>query len=380
MNIGLVCPYNIFKGGGVQEHVLALQAELIKRGHTAKIITPWPRSYLGDEPKDVIFMGASTDMKSPLMTTVQVSATGNRDRITEVLDKEQFDILNFHEPWVPIISRQILAKSNAVNIGTFHAKLPDTRVSKTIEKVITPYTRSILKSLHGITAVSEAAAEYVNQLTTRDIEFIPNGIDLNKYQPKPSSKFDTPTIFYIGRLEKRKGVKYLIKAFAQLQKSMPEAQLLIGGDGPERENLEEYVEDMEIENVGFLGFLSESEKLRLMQSSTVFCSPALYGESFGIVLLEAMACGTPIVAGNNPGYEGVLRERGALALVDPKHTDDFSRRLKLMLTDKGLQDGWNDWAKEYVKQFNYPNIVDLYEKVFEDYCAKRASGHVSATA
>lgn len=381
MKIGLICPYNIFKGGGVQEHVLAVQAELLRRGHVAKIITPWPRSYVGDEPENVIFMGASTDMKSPFNTTVQVSATGNRDRITEVLEAEQFDVLNFHEPWVPIISRQILAKSRAVNIGTFHAKLPDTVVSKTLERVITPYTKSILKSLPVLTAVSEAAAQYVQQLSDTPIEFIPNGIDLNKYHPNPGIKSDEPTIFYVGRLEKRKGLKYLLKAFVLLQQTMPEARLLIGGDGPDREKLEEYIADMQIKNVGFLGFLSEADKLRYLQSSTVFCSPAIYGESFGIVLLEAMACGTAIVAGDNPGYEGVLQERGQLSLVDPRQTVEFARRLRLLLTDQELRKTWNAWAGEYVKQYDYPKVVDLYEQLFEsELSKKKARSHAKATA
>lgn len=381
MKIGLICPYNIFKGGGVQEHVLAVQAELLRRGHTAKIITPWPRSYVGDEPENVIFMGASTDMKSPFNTTVQVSATGNRDRITEVLEAEKFDILNFHEPWVPIISRQILAKSQAVNIGTFHAKLPDTVVSKTLESVITPYTKSILKSLDVITAVSEAAAQYVQRLSDAPIEFIPNGIDLKKYQPDLSSKTEAPTIFYIGRLEKRKGLKYLLKAFMLLQETMPRAQLLIGGDGPDREKLEEYVADMQIKHVSFLGFLSDEDKLHYLQSSTVFCSPAIYGESFGIVLLEAMACGTPIVAGDNPGYEGVLQERGQLSLVDSRQTVEFARRLKLLLTDEGLRDAWTSWASEYVRQFDYPRIVDLYEELFEiKIKKKRSQKHAQTSA
>ena len=368
MKIGLICPYNIFKGGGVQECVLSLQSELIKRGHEVKIITPWPRSYKGDEPENVIFMGASTDMKSPLHTTVQVSATGNRDRITEVLQTEKFDVLNFHEPWVPIISRQILAKSNAINIATFHAKMPDTRMSKTLEKVITPYTRSILKSLHCLTAVSDSAASYVKQLTKAPVTIIPNGIDLKKYHPKPSDKYDAPTILYIGRLEKRKGLKYLLKAFSLVQESMTEARLLIGGDGPDREKLEEMSRTLDLKNVEFLGFVREEDKLNLLRSATVFCSPALYGESFGIVLLEAMASGTPIVAGNNPGYQNVMQGRGELSIVDPLHTEDFARRLRLLLVDKGLQKTWNAWATEYVEQFDYPRIVDHYEDIYKSAC------------
>lgn len=354
----------------MQECVLALQSELLRRGHEVKIITPQPRTYDGDSPENVLFVGASTDMKSPLHTVVQVSA-GNGERMAEKLDQEQFDILNFHEPWIPIISRQILAKSDAINVGTFHAKLPDTRMSKTIERVITPYTKGILKSFHALTAVSPAGAEYVQKLTNAPINFIPNGIDLTKYKPKPSIKTEEPTIFYIGRLEKRKGVKYLLRAFAVLQETMPEARLIIGGDGPDREKLEELADGLGLKNITFLGFVEEADKLRLMQSSTVFCAPALYGESFGIVLLEAMACGTPVVAGDNPGYAGVLQGRGELSLVDPRHTDDFARRLHLLLTDEGLRKTWNTWAREYVQQFDYPKIVDQYEALYEKLYSER---------
>lgn len=374
MKIGLISPYNIFKGGGVQEHVLAIQAEFNRRGHTAKIITPQPRGYEGPVPENVIFMGASTDMKSPMHTTVQVSA-GNSERVSQILQEEKFDILNFHEPWQPMISRQILSKSTSINVGTFHAKLPDTRMSKTIERVITPYTKGILKWLDGLTAVSPAASEYVSKLTRKHITYIPNGIDLTKYKAKPASKFAEPTILYIGRLEKRKGVKYLLKAFAVLQEMMPKAQLIIAGDGPDREKLEELSEELGLKHVDFRGFISEAEKLSLLQSATVFCSPALYGESFGIVLLEAMASGTPIVAGDNLGYAGVLQERGELSLVDPHHPVDFARRLHLFLTDEGLRKTYNAWSREYVKQFEYTNIVDQYEELFHRLYNERKAKH-----
>jgi phosphatidylinositol alpha-mannosyltransferase len=129
MKVGLVSPYNIFKGGGVQECIIAIQSELEKRGHHAVIITPQPRNYDGPTPEHVIFLGGSTDFKSPFHTTAQVSATVNVDRLDEVLEQEKFDILHFHEPWVPIVSRQILGRSNTLNIATFHAKLPETAMS-----------------------------------------------------------------------------------------------------------------------------------------------------------------------------------------------------------------------------------------------------------
>lgn len=371
MKIGLFSPYDIFKGGGVQEHIAATQAELSRRGHEAIILTPQPRSYKGNAPKGVMFVGGSADFKSPMATVVQVSVTASPEKVAAVLDEEKFDVLHIHEPWVPIVSRQLLGRSNAVNIGTFHARLPDTRVSKTIERVIKPYTKSILKYIDFFTAVSDPAAQYLKHLANVDVRMIPNGIDLRKYRPDYTANFDKPTIFYVGRLEKRKGVKYLIKAFKQLQQRMPEAQLLIGGTGPDKEKLETLVAEQEIQNVQFLGYLEDAEKIRLMQKADVFCSPALYGESFGIVLLEAMACGTPVVAGANPGYQTVLQETGAIGIVNSKDSSEFARRLEIFLTNQEIKKLWQTWAKTYVKQFDYKHIVDQYEALYDEACKKR---------
>ncbi|PID32247.1 hypothetical protein CR970_01520 [Candidatus Saccharibacteria bacterium] len=367
MKIGLVLPYNIFLGGGVKEYVMALQAEMIRRGHQALVITPQPRGHKDDAPEGVIFLGGSTNFKSPFATTAQLSVTVNTDRVDEVLAEEQFDILHFHEPWVPIIGRQILTRSSSVNVATFHAKLPDTILSRTIERVVTPYTRSITKYLDVLTAVSEPAATYIQQLTDKPLVLIPNGIDLEKYAPPKKRPINEhPTILYVGRLEKRKGVKYLILAFSQLVAEMPDARLLIGGDGSDRDDLEQLVQDYEIPNIEFLGYLEEDEKIKLLQTCDVFCAPSLYGESFGIVLLESISCGIPTVAGDNPGYSYVLQDRGAIGLVDPKNTDDFCRTLKLMLTDETLRAAWREWAAEYKQQFDYTRIGEHYERVYQE--------------
>lgn len=363
MKIGLVCPYNISKGGGVQEGVLAIQRELIKRGHTAKIITPVPRKTVNKEDPNIIYIGAAADVRSPFATTAQVSVSVSTEDIEKVLATEKFDILHFHEPWVPMMSRKVLTRSTSINVATFHAHLPDTVVSKTIEAVVTPYTKPLLKYLHGLTAVSEAAAEYVKTLTNSQIEIIPNGINLAKYEV-PHNKNKQKTILFIGRLEKRKGVRYLLKAFQQLQETDDETRLILAGDGPSREKLEQYIEDNGIERVEFKGFVNEADKLALLSEADVFCAPALYGESFGIVLLEAMAARLPIVAGDNAGYRTVMKERGKLSLVNPKDTDEFTRRLSVFLSDSELKKLWCEWATKYVQQFDYPKVVDKYEELY----------------
>lgn len=367
MKIGLVCPYNIVRGGGVQEIVKETQKELEKRGHEVVIITPQPKEPYSRSGHRVIFLGSATDFKSPLSTTSQISASVLTDEIDSMLEYEKFDILHFHEPWVPVLSRQILSRSKAVNIATFHAKLPETLASKALAKVITPYTKPLLRHIDAFTAVSDAAAEYVRSLTDANIQLVPNGINLAHYR-KPAGLVKKPTkrqtILYIGRLEKRKGVSYLIEAFALLEKRGYKADLLIAGDGVDREKLEEQVKELGLKHVTFLGYIDDHTKRELLHTADLFCSPALYGESFGIVLLEAMSTGLVTVAGNNPGYESVMEGLGQLSLVNPRETMEFSHRLELLLSDEGLRQLWMKWAKKYVRQFDYPRVVDQYEKVY----------------
>jgi phosphatidylinositol alpha-mannosyltransferase len=370
MKIGLVCPYNIERNGGVLEVILALRDGLEAKGHTAKIITPIPRNPEGKPDPDIIFAGTSVDFRTLSFsdTTSQVSSQADAEKIDAMLAKEKFDILHFHEPWMPLLSRQLLSRSDAVNIGTFHAKVSDAMMSRAILKVVTPYLRSVLKYLHELTAVSAAGAEYVTSMTDQPIAIIPNGIDLKKYKPVKVTKKpeDGKTILFIGRLERRKGAQYLIQAYSQLIQSSPDVKLVIVGDGPERERLELLVEDLHLLNVSFLGHVSEELKVQLLNEADLFCSPALFGESFGIVLLEAMATDTVCVAGNNSGYTEVLQELGAVSIINPEDIPEFSRRLDLLLHQEELRKLWQRWAKEYVKQFNYPDVVDRYEAFYKE--------------
>lgn len=366
MKIGLVCPYSIAKGGGVQECVLAMQAELSRRGHEVYIITPQPRDHETEPPKNVIFIGTSTDFNSPMHTTVQVSAAEN-EKIDHVLAEYNFDILHFHEPWIPMISAQILSRSNAVNVATFHAKLPETMMTRTMIKMVTPYTKSVLRYIDAFTAVSDAAAEYVCSLTDEQVALVPNGVDRATYKAplRRGEHKKHKTIFYVGRLEQRKGVKHLLHAYKQLTDMNENVSLVIAGDGPDRAKLESLAADMQLSNVSFLGFISEKEKVHYLRTSDIYCSPALYGESFGIVLLEAMSTGTVIVAGDNPGYASVMKGLGAISLVNPKHHAEFARRLNLLLHENDLRKLWRDWAAEEIQQYDYASIVNLYEQVYK---------------
>lgn len=369
MKIGLVCPYNIALGGGVQEQVKAMQTELIRRGHDALIITPQPRVPYTDDGRNVLFLGSAADVKTPLNTTAQFSASVLTDEIDSMLERQQFDILHFHEPWVPVLSRQILSRSQSVNVATFHAMLPDTRVAQTVGKVLTPYTKPLLRYVDTFVAVSEGAANYVRGLADMPVEIIPNGVDLKHFStyPKSSSpkKSEVKTILYLGRLENRKGVKYLLQAFARLQADKPNVRLVVAGAGPDQSKLEQEAQTLDCRDIEFLGYVDESTKLRLLHSADLFCAPSIFGESFGVVLLEAMASGLVTVAGDNPGYTSVMQGLGKLSLVNPKDSMQFAHRLELLLFDEDLRGLWQKWAKDYVRQFDYTNVVDRYEAVYK---------------
>lgn len=367
MKIGIVCPYDIDRGGGVQEHVLAQAHELQTRGHNVTILTPKPRAKALAIPSHVtvIYVGNSAKMRTPINTSLELGVSLKRDEVDDILAKEKFDVLHIHEPEVPFLGAQVVAKAICPIVATFHAIHPETPLARTIESLRIPYSRSIFSRLTEMTAVSDAAAEFVRQRTARKVQIIPNGIDLTKYsfEPQPVAP-EHKTILYIGRLEKRKGVMHLIKAYAALAKHRDDVSLQLAGDGELRDDLQEYVEEKDIPRVSFLGFVSEERKLKLLHEAALFCSPALYGESFGIVLLEAMASGTVTVAGDNVGYAGVLTGSGRISLVSPKHTTGFTRRLDVMLDDEGLRQNWLNWAEKSVQQYDYPKIVDQYEKLY----------------
>lgn len=366
MKIGLVCPYNMFQfAGGVQEIVNQQYAYLVKQGHDVRIITPRPRQYEGEIPNDMILVGRSVKANTPFKTMVDFGFQADTNEIESILEEENFEILHFHEPWVPLLSRQILNKSQAINIATFHAKLPENATSKALANVVTPYTKSILKQLHILTAVSESAADFVRTLTKQEIIIIPNGVDLKHFVPAPKIEKRKKTITYVGRLETRKGVEYLLEAYAELRQSHDDVELQIAGSGVKKRQLERLVEQYSIPDVSFLGFVSEEQKLQLMQQADVYCSPALYGESFGIVLLEAMATGTPIVAGNNSGYASVMTGRGRLSLVSPKNNGDFAQRLELMLYDEEIRKLWVEWANVEVRKYSFDRVAEAYEATYK---------------
>jgi phosphatidylinositol alpha-mannosyltransferase len=131
------------------------------------------------------------------------------------------------------------------------------------------------------------------------------------------------------------------------------------------------VQTLELSDVRFLGYITDEQKIEYLRTADLFCSPALYGESFGVVLLEAMATGIVTVAGNNPGYASTMRGLGSVSIVDPKDNEEFARRLELLLQENELRKLWRNWAKEEVEQYNFTHVVSQYEELYEEGLIKR---------
>lgn len=370
------------RSGGVHQVITHLHDGLVKKGHTVKIITPKPNGFRGKAPTDYILLGTTRTFKGGFGTAGNWSMPTDGDEIGTLLKKEKFDVINFHEPWAPILAWQMLNYSNAAHVGTFHANLVDSVAAKSWVSMFLPYGRGIGQKMHVLTAVSPApAALLISKATKKSeieqvgrIKYIPNGIDLSIYKPVkdrlPLNGPGTKTIVFVGRLEKRKGAEWLIKAFALLAKKMPSAYLIIAGEGGLRSSLEELAKSLKIKNIRFTGYVDDDEKRRLMGNADLFCSPALFGESFGIVLVEAMAMGTPVLGGNNLGYVNVLSGHGRIGLVDPKAKKDFANRLEVFLTDEPLRNSFRRWELNEVKKYDYPKIIDQYEEAYKDALAR----------
>ncbi|HEX9679668.1 MAG TPA: glycosyltransferase family 4 protein [Candidatus Saccharimonadales bacterium] len=370
MKIGIVCPYNLFRHGGVQETVFAHQRVLRARGHQVKIISPRPLSFEGKPPRDVILVGLSTDLNYPFKTKADVSIKIGLAELKTLLDNEHFDILHFHEPWVPLFPRQLLNMSSSINVGTFHAKWPERLIYRTFGKAIRPYARSIANDLDYIVAASVPASYYINELLETSVPVIYNGIDLKLYNPtkvRPLKKYadDRKLILYINRLEKRKGPDLLLKAYRELVRTEPDVRLVIASDGDMRDKLEAYALKYQLPGVEFLGFVSQATKIRLYKSADVYCAPSPYGEGFGIVLLEAMAMQVPYVAGDNVGYRLASGARANNYLVDPTDTKKFARQLKTMLTDQTARASYKKWSRAQAAKHDYESIVSQYEQVYK---------------
>ena len=369
MKIAQVCPYDYYRGGGVQSHIYYLSSELRKRGHTVKIFAPKIGKQTSSD-KDVYLIGKGANVT---LSKTEIELTllnqDHRFELKEILDKEDFDIIHYHDPAMPIFSMQFITQTKVPSVATFHASPTGFMGWFGIDDIIRQYKKIIVSSVDQLIAVSEVAKKNIGCSKSREVNIVPNGIDLELFNPKvkPYKKYKDGkiNIFFMGRLDKRKGVKYLIKAYEDIKKKYKDTRLIIGGKGSELKKLKSYVNKKNIQDVEFLGYVEEKAKARYYSSCDIYVSPAISGESFGIVLLEALACGKPAIGGDNPGYRCVLSGGLQFLLVDPKDKKKLLSLLDLLISDESMRNYMGELGLKKAKTFAWPKVASQVEDVYK---------------
>ncbi len=362
MKIGLVTPYVYPLPGGVNEHVRHLYQELRLRGHDVRIISSSHGLQRSSEG-DVIRLGKGFSFPANgSIGTLTLSGRFLR-QVRQVLDREAFDILHLHEPFVPFLSLVVLRESQAVNIATFHAYAGFSPSYEFGRRALRGYP----ERLHGRIAVSAAARHFIDRYFPGDYKVIPNGVDLDRFQravPIARWQDGTPNVLFVGRLEERKGIIHLLKAFRTLRRSGFDCRLLVVGSGPQEREARRYVFTRRLSDVEFLGRVAEDEKAQLFRTADIFVSPATGRESFGIVLLEAMAAGAPIVCSDIHGYKGVVRRNQEALLVAPGDARGLAGAIAGLLLDPELRARMGEAGHLRAMQFSWDRIAAKVEEYY----------------
>jgi phosphatidyl-myo-inositol alpha-mannosyltransferase len=362
LKIGIVSPYGYPHPGGVNEHVRFTYEAMRRMGHDVWIITS---KYGRQRESEGHLIRLGTGWAAPANGSVgRVTLGMNFKRQTrEVLDEHRFDILHFHEPLVPFLSPAMLDASDTVNIGTFHAFggfSPSYWVGA-------KFAGWLANKLDGRIAVSGAARHFINRYFPGEYRIIPNGVDLEKFQqaePYEELRDGTLNILFVGRLEERKGLTYLLQGYHRLRKRRVDARLLVIGSGPKLREYRRFVGLRGIRDVEFLGRVSDEQKVRYFASADIYCAPNTGQESFGIVLLEAMAAGVPIVASDIHGFKRVVERNVQGLLVEPRNPRALAAALYALGRDADLRHEMGEAGRVRAPEFSWDRvteqIVDFY--------------------
>lgn len=376
MKIALVSPYDFAYPGGVTEHVTQLSKHLTLMGHDVSIIasSSVPAERMGHKNLRVVgrpFPIPASGSIARISLSLRLAAP-----VKALLNAENFDVIHLHEPLVPLLPITVLRFSQAVNVGTFHAYHGSNRAYSYGRRLL----RRWFRKLHGKIAVSRPAMEFVSKYFPGYYNIIPNGIDVKRFSSEkpPLERYcdGKLNILFVGRMEKRKGIDCLLKAYALVKREFPDSRLIIGG--PEsglREGYEKFTRERGLQDVVFTGYVTDEDLPRYYETAHIFCSPATGKESFGVVLLEAMASGRAIVASDIPGYASVVTHGSEGLLVPPKDEKALAMALAHLLADKDLREQMAARGREKAQEYSWERVsrrvVNYYEGILKESCATK---------
>ena len=384
MKIGLVSPYDWSYPGGVREHITHLATELRARGHTVRILTP----ATGPRSRQVEYGVYRLGWAAPVRfngSVARVAVTPDlRGRIRELLERERFDVLHLHEPFSSILPLAILRLADvtgAINVATFHAYAQHslTSTGEWAYASARPLIRRYFQRLHGRIAVSQPAYEFVSRFFPGEYRIIPNGVELGRFHPGvaplPEYMDGKLNILYLGRFEKRKGAKYLLRAIPLIREHFPNTRFILASDGPLREGFERFVAQKGWRDVIFPGRIPAERLPSLYTSAHVYCAPNTGSESQGIVLLEAMASGRSVVAAAIPGFETVITNGDDGLLTPPAKHEELAWTICHLLGNESLRAQLGVKARRRAEDFSWKRIGGRVEGYYEELLARYAPAH-----
>jgi phosphatidylinositol alpha-mannosyltransferase len=377
MRIALVSPYDFPYPGGVTKHITNLAESFRRQGHQVSIIAPSSQA-AEIMPPDVIRI-------SSFVVPVPYSGSVARisfspclaRRVRALLRRETFDVVHLHEPTTPTLPWAVSWQTRKLSpqtalVGTFHAYRESPSFPYNYAH---PIFCRIVNRLDERIAVSPIARNYISSYFPGSYRVIPNGVDVALFgNPalSPLSDFaDGLNILFVGRLEPRKGFRYLVQAYALVKMALPQARLLVVGpySAEDRLPFERELRRLDLGDVHFIGYVPDQELARYYRSSQVLCAPSTGFESFGMVLLEAMAAGTPIVASDIEGYRSVVTHRAEGLLVPPRDTTALAETLIYMLQRPNLRRAMGNRGQATASRYTWDcvanRILECYYEVLE---------------
>jgi phosphatidyl-myo-inositol alpha-mannosyltransferase len=360
VKILLVCPYDWEAPGGVQVHVRQLAAELRTRGHRTTIFAPGSRP---SEDAGVRIVGRP--VRVPYRGTVAPISfsPGAWRRIRSAMRSFDPDLIHAHEPLTPSTSMLAVLAAEAPVVATFHASLDRSRLMK----LAGPVLRQVSGRIDAAVAVSDAAASFVRRVVRVPLEIVPNGVDVRAFSDpgRPVEGLPAgPKILWVNRLDPQKGFEIMLRAFEQIASEVGEVHLLVAGDGRDRVLLRSLPGDLR-SRILRLGTVAHEALPRYHAAADVFVSPATGQESFGIVLVEAMAAGVPVVASDIEGYREVVRDGVDGLLVPPNDPNALAAAVRRVLSEPELAAALKAAGRSRAQAFSWQAVAPRLEAVYD---------------
>lgn len=365
MKVLLVCPYAWDAPGGVQVHVGQLAAALRERGQDAMVIAP-----SSSRPEEPSVRVAGRPIRIRYNESIApISPTPSAFRATrDALRRFGPDVVHVHEPFVPGPSMFAAMSARVPVVATFHAYADRSRLLD----VAGPALRRIWKRLSARVAVSHAAAEFVTRpMGEGEVRIVPNGADVELFaSATPAPLPEGRRILFVNRLDPRKGFLVMVEAFRRLAERRPDLVLIVAGDGPDRSAVDELPAETR-KRVVMLGNVPHGELPPYHAAAEVFCSPATGRESFGIVLVEAMAAGVPVVASDIPGYREVIRDGLDGTLVPPRDPGALALAIGDLLDDPDIAKRFGEAGRARAKRYSWDTVAGEIEEVYREVAGRR---------